>query len=77
MAFSSKGIAVELIKRLASLSYAGFQNYCRNILSQVLPNTEATKEMKKLDALGIDLFLLNLMYVNRVAVLFLNLHQLI
>lgn len=59
MAFSSKGIAVELIKRLASLSYAGFQNYCRNILSQVLPNTEATKEMKKLDALGIDLFLLN------------------
>ena len=59
MRFSNKAAAKELSKKLASLSYAGFQQYCREILGEVLPGTAASKEMRKLDQAGVDLFLLH------------------
>lgn len=59
MRFSNKAISMELLKMLSSLSYAAFQSYCRDIIAEVLPNTVAAKEMRKIDSAGIDLFLLS------------------
>jgi hypothetical protein len=59
MGFASKAVSIELMKKLSSLSYAAYQSYCRDLIAGVLPNTEASKEMRELDRAGVDLFLLN------------------